>query len=257
MSDLDSILTRSLDRLVPPPALKPDWDDVLVRAEAVVPLRRDRRVWYALAAAALLTAIVVNPAFGLGDRLLDFFAGEPAPEPVKRGLAEMNEVNRGIVIDSLREKGPGILAEQARGFMQVTSPGGPLSVWGAPTKDGGLCVFVWFAGEVVDGRLIGLTHCNKPAPRVDFSPGVQTGEVRGQRVVLVEGWAKQPIASIELRLSDGSSLPVRMVERYYLAALAPESELKLVVARTAEREGVRAGADRTLPLRDRSTGAAA
>lgn len=232
MSDLDSILTRSLDRLVPPPALEPDWDDVLVRAEAAVPLRRDRRVWYALAAAALLTAILVNPAFGLGGRLLDFFVGEPAPEPVKRELAGLNEVNRGIVIDLLREQGPGILAEQARGLMQVVSPIGPLPVWAAPTKTDGLCVFLSF-GEAVDGRPVGSVYCNRPAQRVDFSPDVGITQMRGQRVMLVAGWAKDGIASIELRFSDGSSLPVRMAERFYVAVLPLEPRLRLVVARTA------------------------
>lgn len=232
MSDLDSILTRSLDHLVPPPALKPDWDDVLVRAQAAVPLRRDRRVWYALAAAALLTAIVVNPAFGIGGRLLDFFVGEPAPEPVKRELAGMNEVNRGIVIDLLREQGPGILAEQARGLMQVASPVGPLPVWAAPTRTGGLCVFLSF-GEVVDGP-VGSIYCNRPSKRADLSPDVEITQMRGQRVVLVAGWAKDAIASIELRFSDGTSFPVRMAEHFYVAVLPLEPQLTLVVARTAD-----------------------
>lgn len=235
MTELDPILARSLDRLVPRPVLEPDWDDVLARAETAAPLRRDRRVWYALAAAALLTAILVNPAFGLGGRLLDFFAGEPAPEPVKRQLARMNEVNRGIVIDLLRQQGPGILADQARGLMQVASPVGPLPVWAAPTRAGGLCVFLSF-GEVVGGRPIGSIYCNRPAKRVDLSPDVGITQMRKQRVMLVAGWAKDAIASIELRFSDGSSLPVRMAERFYVAVLPLEPRLTVVVARTAARK---------------------
>jgi hypothetical protein len=225
MSDLDSVFQRSLDRLVPSAGLEPDWDDVLDRA-AAVPLPRNRRAWYALAAAVMLTAILVNPAFGLGDRLLDFFVGEPAPEPVKRGLAEMNQVNRGVVIDLLREQGPGILAEQARGLMQVTTPVGPLRVWAAPTQTGGLCV------SYVVGPA-GTISCNRPAQRVPFSPDVSTVPVRGKRVVVVTGWAKEPIASIELRLADGSSRPVRMAKRFYLAVLPLEPRVTHAIGSTA------------------------
>jgi hypothetical protein len=56
-----------------------DWLDIRRRARALGALRRRNRRLLAVAAVlVILTALVVNPALGIGERLLDFVEGDPA-----------------------------------------------------------------------------------------------------------------------------------------------------------------------------------
>ena len=108
MRDSDPVIENVLDRLVPPAADEaPDWEEVLRRAEhtdggtrppvAFPRPRGRRRAWYALAAAALLTVAVANPAFGIGSRILEWFEGTPAPQHVKDDLARFADDRRAVV----------------------------------------------------------------------------------------------------------------------------------------------------------------
>ena len=71
----------SLDRILPPTSGPADWDDVLRRSGA----RHSRRRWplVALAAAILVGGLLVTPAFGISDRLLDLIQGAPARPEVQ------------------------------------------------------------------------------------------------------------------------------------------------------------------------------
>ena len=150
MNDIDPGLKTILESAVPAgEEAVGDWEDVLRRADVpqagdgkVVRLERRprRRVWYALAAAVVVTALLVNPAFGFGDRILDWFRGSPAPEHVKEELRGMNapEEVRALF------QGPGVRAEEARGVMAIETSRGPAYLWAAPTEAGGWCTIVQF-----------------------------------------------------------------------------------------------------------------
>ena len=81
MTDFDR---ASLDRILPSTLGSPDWDDVMSRSGA----RQGRRRWplVALAAVILVGGLLVTPAFGIGDRLLDLIQGAPAGRPRWRVL---------------------------------------------------------------------------------------------------------------------------------------------------------------------------
>jgi len=217
----EPLLVQAFDRLVPAPVFDPDWDDVMERATAAIPLRRNRRLWYALAAAAVLLGLLVSPAFGLGERLVDLFTGSPAPKPVKRELSFGTNVSNSKVDELMHQKlNSVVLTGQARGLMEVSTPAGTLRIWGAPTTDGGLCTYM---------RLVDVSHgwleCNTPDPKLGVMiGGADAKSADGQTVRFVSGQVLDEIALVELRLADGSTVPVRMVRPFFFRTLQPGEE---------------------------------
>ena len=222
-------LAQALDRLVPAPAFEPDWDDVTERASAI-PLRRNRRLWYTLAAAAVLLGILVSPAFGLGHRLVDLFTGSPAPKPVKRELSFGTNVSNSKVDELMRqEMNSVVLTGHARGLMEVSTPVGVLRIWGAPTSDGGLCTYMRFVGAA-NGSL----RCDTPNRNAGpLFGGADELEKQGKSIVYVSGQASEEIASVELRLADGSTHRVRMVRPYFFRLIQPGEEPEALVGRNS------------------------
>lgn len=223
-------LARALDRLVPPLAFEPDWDDVMERATAAVPLRRNRRLWYALAATAVLLGLLVSPAFGLGEQLVDLFMGSPAPKPVKRELSFGTNVANSKVDELMRQQANSVvLTAQARGLFEVSTPAGVLRIWGAPTSDGGFCTYMRFVGAA-NGSL----RCDTPNRNAGpLFGGADELKRRGKTIVFVSGQAREEIASVELRLADGSTHPVRMVRPYFFRLLQPGEEPEALVGRNS------------------------
>jgi hypothetical protein len=228
-------LAEALDRLVPAVAVEPDWADVLARAGAKVPLHRNRRVWYVIAVAAVVLGILVSPAFGLGDRILDFFTGSPAPEPVKQELSFGTNVGDPEIDELMHQQVDSkVLVGQAHGLLAVQTPAGLLRIWGAPTSDGGLCTYMR-----VDGASNGWLSCDSLAP--DSGPLVGAAEERsegGKTVRYVSGQARDEVASIELRLTNGTTLPVRLVGSFFFRALFPGQEPAALVGRDSSGEVV-------------------
>jgi len=210
------------DRFVPAPAFEPDWDDVLRRATAVVPLHRNRRTWYVLAAAAVLIGLLVNPAFGLGDRLVDLFTGSPAPKPVKRELSFGSDTGGDRKIEELMRQQSGdsiVLTGQARGLLAVRTPAGILRIWGAPTSEGGLCTYLVL--DQAPGRL----ECNTIDPDQTTLIGVaDTARANGITVRYVDAQTLAGGASVQLRLEDGSVAPVPSYGRFFFRLLQPGEE---------------------------------
>jgi hypothetical protein len=232
----EEALARALDRLVPPLGAEPDWDDVLGRATAPIPPRRDRRLWYALAAAAVLLALLVSPAFGLGYRLVDLFTGSPAPTPVKRELSFGTNIGDKKIDELMHQEVDSVvLTGKARGLMEVSTPVGALRIWGAPTSDGGLCTYMLLAGASH-----GWLNCDTPSKqsRETFIGTADARTAGGRTVRFVSGQAGPGIASVELRIGDGSTLPVRMVRPFFFRVLQPGQQPDALVGRDAAGNSV-------------------
>jgi hypothetical protein len=214
----EPVLAAAFDSLVPAEPFEPDWADVLVRADAHVPFLRRRRTWYALAAAAVLIALLVGPAFGLGGKFLDLFTGSPAPEQVKRELSFGTNDGNDQVDELMHQQVKStVLVGRARGLLAVQTTAGLLHIWGAPTSDGGLCTYM---------LLVGVPHgwlaCDTLAP--DAGPLVGTADARsvnGRTFRFVSGQAREQIVSVELKLEDGSVLPVPKAGAFFFRALTP------------------------------------
>jgi hypothetical protein len=175
------------------------------------------------------------PAFGLGDRILDFFTGSPAPEPVKQELAFGTNVGDPEIDELMHQQVDSkVLVGQARGLLAVQTPAGLLRIWGAPTSDGGLCTYMR-----VGGASSGWLSCETPAH--DSGPFIGSADERnegGKTVRFVSGQARDEVASMELRLVDGSTLPVRMVGSFFFRALFPGQEPAALVGRDSSGEVV-------------------
>jgi hypothetical protein len=227
----EEALARALDMLVPHVVAEPDWDDVLGRATAPTPLRRNRRLWYALAAAAVLLALLVSPAFGLGHRLVDLFTGSPAPKPVKRELSFGTNTSDKKIAELMHQQVDSkVRLGEARGLMEVSTPVGALRIWGAPTSDGGLCTYMLLAGASH-----GWLACDTPSKQDDemFIGAADARTAGGRTVRFVSGQAGERITSVELRLAGGSMLPVRMVRPFFFRALQPGQQSDALVGRDA------------------------
>jgi len=227
----EDALAFALDRLVPPVAAEPDWDDVLDRASAAIPLRRNRRVWYALAAAAVLLGILVSPAFGLGERIVDLFTGSPAPKPVKRELSFGTNVANSKVDELMRQRVHSVaLTEKARGLVEASTSAGLLRIWGAPTSDGGLCTYMVIAGAP-DGWL----SCETPEEQSDemFIGAPDHRTANNKTVRFVSGQVGDGIASVKVDLADGSTLPVRIVRPFFFRVLQPGEQPEDLIARNS------------------------
>lgn len=218
MTEPEPLLAAAIDRLVPAVPFEPDWADVLGRADAEVLFLRRRRTWYALAVAAVVIGLLVSPAFGLGGRFLDLFTGSPAPEHVKTELSFGTNEGNDKVDELMRQHVRStVLVGQARGLLSVQTSAGLLHIWGAPTSDGGFCTYMLLVGAPH-----GWLACDTLSP--DAGPFVGTADARtvGARTVrFVSGQAREQIVSVELRLEDGSVVPVRKVGVFFFRALAP------------------------------------
>src|SRR5262245_18265551 len=89
MTEVAPDVVKFFAREYPTPVMPDDWEDVLERAGAGRQLRRGperlltRRRLVAIAVTALLAALLVAPALGIGDRLLDLIEGGPTVPDVQ------------------------------------------------------------------------------------------------------------------------------------------------------------------------------
>ncbi|MGH3043850.1 MAG: hypothetical protein ACRDM2_03905 [Gaiellaceae bacterium] len=137
-----------------------DWPDVRRRAgDAAVPRKR-RGLHLVLAGVAIVvSALLVTPALGLGDRLVRLFAaGEHAPPRVQKDFASLD-------VGAPPGMAPGVKAGAARHVATFTIEGGRVALWVAPTRTGGYC---YTFEEEVGG-------CRRDAPS-GLGLSVRTGE---------------------------------------------------------------------------------
>jgi hypothetical protein len=197
-----------------------DWLDVRRRARAIeAPRRRNRRLLAIAAVLAILTALVVNPALGIGERLLDFVEGDPAPENVKRRLAEGADhpplrVGHRVIE---RPEGPKPDLVGARLAVALDSSIGKVYLWAAPTDDRrGTCTALQLEGHPSSSGNCGT------APSADL-PIVGTGAgdlADGDRsITYIQGQVRADIARLEVTLSSGRVVELRLVDGFFVAEL--------------------------------------
>lgn len=150
MIDVEPIIERELDQIIPRTLSKPDWADVLRRSQLGDALRLHHRpsakrlVLYALA--AVLVVWLAAPAFGVRPPFLDFFSSKPAP---KRVVHSFEILNVGLP----RGMSPKVIAGQTR---LVTTyrlrDGKPFRLWVAPTRAGNFCFIFEYGGGCADRK---------------------------------------------------------------------------------------------------------
>lgn len=242
MSDIDPIVRDVLDRTVPTATnVAPDWDDVLRRAEPKVvalPARPRRRVWYALAAAALLTALLVNPAFGIGSRVLDFFEGSPAPERVKKSFADFNPPSD--IVAQFQNSGAHVLADEAQGMIALETSEGTAYLWAAPTETGDWCSMVEYPTASSDDAPVatggGAATCQVSGPPDPLAVGFGAMGAGEDQLVLLHGRVRAAATSARVRFADGDEEPLALTREWFLYEVPSGKDPVAVVAFDASGE---------------------
>jgi hypothetical protein len=196
-----------------------DWADALGRAAR---LRKRRTRTLALAAAAAALAV---PAVAVAVDAVDFWSAEPAPERVK------------VAFDSL-EKGPpahmprpGVEAGEARKIMTRESSIGTATLYAAPTKDGGFCTFVSFAGG-------GGAGCTEEGEQLsmsgDFIDELSAGVVSGSTADEEAAYVELVVAGKPPKRAELVWVSEPLDAGFFMAEVAVWGELRAVVLRAPD-----------------------
>jgi hypothetical protein len=147
-----------------------DWLDVR---------RRARRPWRraALIAVAAVTAVLlVAPAFGIGDRVLDLIQGPPAPPAVQTQFS-LSSAFREQMFAHARDAGieihdrfSPVIASETRGVTAIETADGPIYLWAAPTEDGRQCWLEQTGEDPATGRPYGGGSCDPVDPTGAMQP---------------------------------------------------------------------------------------
>ena len=188
-----------------------DWPDVIDRVRR----RHRRQVATSLALVAGIV-LLLSPATGLGERLLDVFRGSPATPAVKRAIGVSDAVPPPVL--ELLRADPAVDVTKARGVMEITTSRGPVRLWEAPRADGGACAFIEVG--IDNGRAGGSEACHPPAAssHVQISADLRPIDLQLTQTdlffAIVFGW--QPGIEVEVDWSNGSHLRLPVVDGYAL-----------------------------------------
>jgi hypothetical protein len=217
---IDERVTALLEESVPDFEGAPaNWSDVVRRVRR----HRRRRVAVGVALVAGFAVLVLPPA-GLGERLIDWFRGTPAPPEVREAIERPNDVPP-PVFELLRER-PEIEASKARGVLAIQTSRGPVRLWAAPQKDGGACAFIQVG--VRDGRAVGSEACHPPIRQrtVRISADLRPIDARLQEdglvFAIVFGWKRG--IDVIVTWSDRSRSRVPVTDGYALTEVKAGAE---------------------------------
>lgn len=208
---MDAYLDDLLDKLVPDEP-REQWNDVRRRA------RRARRRYAAVV--ATVAALVLAPA---AWAITQAFEGKPAPPAVKSNFRAWNTMGTKFA-KALGRKEPKAIVRKAHGVIQVQTADGPLDLWAAPASDGGTCYFVGWESEVHKTRALGesscipasVEHARSAAHSLNISWG---GDYVHREYEVVKGYAYRGATTVRLRLSDGRTKTLPVVEGLFLGAI--------------------------------------
>jgi hypothetical protein len=222
------------------PADDSDWRAVRRRAG-----RSGRRV--ALAAAAVVAGgLLVAPALGLGDRVLDLIQGEPAPRPVQESFAASNEVRERLLAhragaqQELAQRFPRVIPAQARGVGALDTVDGPIYLWVAPTEDGRHCWLIQTGEEPGTGRPYGHGSCDGDDPVGPLRPSGPGWDFQRPNVEFFHVRVyDEDITRVDVELDGAPPVSLQVVSGHVLATIPKEARtLDVVVGRNADGEEV-------------------
>jgi hypothetical protein len=147
--------------------------------------------------------------------VLGLFTGEPAPPAVKEAVARVDR-------DAPPGMSPNVAAGQTRELMQLNLSNGETAVlWVAPTRSGGLCVYVQRSNEPVkDGP--GCEPARTSEPPISWT--LQGPAEGAAPIVLLFGRVSlSDAAQVELVFEDGRSMPAAIDRGFFLVEI-PSSQ---------------------------------
>lgn len=149
------------------------------------PSRRGRAL--ALAMVCLVTVAVAAPAVGLQRHIVDFLMADLAPAPVQLEFGQLAAGPTGA-------GAPVALPSQARKVIEAKLQGRELTLWAAPTKNGGFC---WALPDL-------LSACS----RRDAPVAVRSVETPGDSGLIGGHVLDRATERLQLRYEDGDEAEV-------------------------------------------------
>jgi len=166
--------------------------------------RLSRRSLLILAAVALGGGILAGSALAFGNSLFDSIRGKPAPPDVRRDFENFRS-------DDVFLYDPGVIPPRARGVLSFQTSIGRGTIWAAPLRQGGVCLWVrihdartasrgqaggdssgggcYARDQVLGGKRVRVVLTGGPAP--NFVVGFAAPQVRSVEVHLLEGGARR------------------------------------------------------------------
>jgi hypothetical protein len=235
-----------------------DWRDVRRRARwrrvrtTALPTLRPRRRWRVLAvAAAAVAAIVATPAFGIGSRIVDLIEGTPAPPQVRAYFALSNQrfvtnrqlldhllANTGPAGQTLEDKFPVVVPDQAQGVAAIESRDGSIYLWAAPTSDGRQCWLVQAGADRTTGRPWGVGSCDESqVTRAMLPDPFWTSERPNVMIVHVRVYSRA-ITTVELEVSGAPPVTLPVASGHALGTVPKDATITAYVGRDARSKVV-------------------
>ena len=216
----DNLLLAELDEYMPSFADEPtEWPDVLRRAA-----HRPKR--HVLLIAAVAFALVGVPtALAFGNKLVDLFAGTPASPHIRQDYITFN----GSLTQTIESKFSvrPVDLSQIHGVLAVKTTEGPVYLWSAPEQGGGACFFVEYADELGPDAAGCATAASPNAKNI--LPGSYWTRSHAP-LQIIYGYAYGDATSVEVDLTDGSTLRLPVTEQYYLAAIDANTNISRIVS---------------------------
>jgi hypothetical protein len=222
-----------LDELVAPFEPRPKgWEDVVTRA------RRARRR-YVLLAAAIAALLLVPTGVALRGEIANLFQGTPAPPAVSSSFETNNRIADEATRNGFGNRYPHADVSKAHGVLEVQTSDGPEDLWVAPSDQGGQCWFVDFANDVpATGEQYGFGGCDSvPPPGSHISQGFVWVAPHPELFTLW-GQVYVPATSVAVRLEDGSTSTLPVVEGFFLGSFDKNDRVSQITAYEASGDQV-------------------
>jgi hypothetical protein len=208
------------------------------------PRSRRRVVSVVVVTAGLLGALLVTPAVGLGDRLLDLLQRPAAPPEVQAHFAADETLRKQLFAHAeaaghaLHDRYSPVVAGEARGVAAIESPDGPIYLWAAPTEDGRQCWLIQAGAEAATGRPYGSGSCDATEAESKIRPGTLWTAERPSLKILHARVYDDAITRVEIVIEDGPAVSVPVVAGHALGTVAKGAHVLAFVGRNASSEEV-------------------
>jgi hypothetical protein len=187
------------------------------RWQVLLPGRLSRRP--RLAVAALVAGLVLVPAaLAFGARLADWFHGKPAPASIRQDFVKFNADMQQMAGTSAKagfvRKAPQAIAARAHGVLALRTSDGPVYLWAAPRRGGGICWLAQFAAK----ESLFTSSCDEmwpPGRRLTFGT---FGGALFPSEQFIFGRALGGAAKVVVALSNGEKANLPVVEGLFIGA---------------------------------------
>jgi hypothetical protein len=206
--------------------------------------RLQRRLSVAVVAAALLSALLITPAVGFGDRLLDLFQRPAAPPEVQSHFAANDEFRKQLFAHAdaaghaLHDRFSPVVAGEARGIAAIESADGPIYLWAAPTEDGRQCWLIQAGADVATGRPSGYGACDEVESERTITPTTLWMAERPSLKIVHARVYDDAITRVDVLIEDRPTVSLPVVAGHALGTVAKESRLLAFVGRDADSDEV-------------------